>query len=100
MRFLLAVLFLLIAHNGTFAKPKPKPSPKPNPEPWHVFLNGQMPGMNMGGMGMQGGMGMGGMGMGGMGMGGMGMGGMRLENPYAMPCRRPWACCSGFCGGH
>ena len=66
MRFLLAVLFLLIAHNGTFAKPKP--SPKPNPEPWHVFLNGQRPGMNMGGMGMQGGMGMnGGMGMGGMG---------------------------------
>ena len=68
MRFLLAVLFLLVAHDDTFAKPKPAPSPKPNPEPWHVFLNGQRPGMNMGGTGMQGGMGMnGGMGMGGMG---------------------------------
>ena len=55
MRFLLAVLFLLVAHDDTFAKPKPAPSPKPNPEPWHVFLNGQRPGMGMGGMGMHGG---------------------------------------------
>ena len=31
MRVLLAVLLLLIAHEGTYAKPKPKPEPKPKP---------------------------------------------------------------------
>ena len=29
MKMLLVVLFLLIAHESTFAKPKPKPKPKP-----------------------------------------------------------------------
>ena len=33
MRALLAVLFLLIAHEGIYAKPKPKPKPKPEPKP-------------------------------------------------------------------
>ena len=31
MRVFLAVLLLLIAHEGTYAKPKPKPEPKPKP---------------------------------------------------------------------
>ena len=31
MRVFLAVLILLIAHEGTYAKPKPKPEPKPKP---------------------------------------------------------------------
>ena len=58
MRFLLAVLVLLIAMDDTFANPKPAPSPKPNPEAmcgppfcdWGKWENG--------GMGMQSGMGM------------------------------------------
>ena len=35
MRVLLAVLLLLIAHEGTYAKPKPKPEPKPKPKPFN-----------------------------------------------------------------
>ena len=55
MRVLLAVLFLLIAHEGTYAKPKPKPKPKahspfgnvfspisPQANPNVVPLNGQV----------------------------------------------------------
>ena len=33
MRVFLAVLLILIAHEGTYAKPKPKPEPKPKPDP-------------------------------------------------------------------
>ena len=41
MRVLLAVLLLLIAHEGTYAKPKPKPEPKPKP------FNGFLPMVNL-----------------------------------------------------
>ena len=34
MRVFLAVLLLLIAHEGTYAKPKPKPKPEPKPKPF------------------------------------------------------------------
>ena len=37
MRVLLAVLFLLIAHEGTYAKPKPKPKPKAQSPFGNVF---------------------------------------------------------------
>ena len=37
MRVFLAVLLLLIAHEGTYAKPKPKPEPKPEPKPKPFF---------------------------------------------------------------
>ena len=33
MRVFLAVL-LLLAHEGTYAKPKPKPKPEPKPKPF------------------------------------------------------------------
>ena len=41
MRVLPTVIFLLIAHKGTNAKPKPKPEPKPKP---HNFFGGGHPG--------------------------------------------------------
>ena len=41
MRVLPAVLFLLISHKGTNAKPKPKPEPKPKP---HNFWGAGHPG--------------------------------------------------------
>ena len=41
MRVLPTVLFLLIAHKGTNAKPKPKPEPKPKP---HNFWGAGHPG--------------------------------------------------------
>ena len=41
MRVLPTVLFLLIAHKGTNAKPKPKPEPKPKP---HNFGGAGHPG--------------------------------------------------------
>ena len=34
MRVFLAVLLILIAHEGTYAKPKPKPKPEPKPKPF------------------------------------------------------------------
>ena len=37
MRVFLAVLLLLLAHEGTYAKPKPKPKPKPEPKPKPFF---------------------------------------------------------------
>ena len=45
MRVLLAVLLLLIAHEGTYAKPKPKPEPKPKPKP--KPFNGFLPMVNL-----------------------------------------------------
>ena len=41
MRVLLAVILLLIAQEGTYAKPKPKPEPKPKP------FNGFLPMVNL-----------------------------------------------------
>ena len=42
MRGLPIVLFLLIAQEGTYAKPKPKPKPEPKPKPF--YLLGRYPG--------------------------------------------------------
>ena len=44
MKMLLVVLFLLIAHESTFAKPKPKPKPKPEPKPKPFDLLAGYPG--------------------------------------------------------
>ena len=37
MKMLLVVLFLLIAHESTYAKPKPKPKPEPKPKPFDLL---------------------------------------------------------------
>ena len=42
MRVLLTVLFLLIAHKGTYAKPKPKPKPFFGGPHWDYGLNGRL----------------------------------------------------------